>query len=71
MERFMLDGGIYIDWSCNGVKQLPTGVFIPFDDLNTDDKTIRFKRELDHLIKKWRPAQNPPFSERRKHLKTE
>ena len=55
MERFMLDGGIYIDWSCNGVKQLPTGVFIPVDDYNTDKRTIQFNKELNEFLNKWFP----------------
>lgn len=52
MRPIKVNGGIFIDWGCSSVKNLPEGWLIPVD---CQPYTVKeeFNQELEAFIRKW------------------
>lgn len=52
MEPIKINGGIYVDWDCSGIKKIGSGYFIP-DFFGTNDKDDAYCQDLQSFLKKW------------------
>lgn len=52
MDALKVSGGIFFDWKCTGIREIPPGYFIP-ENACTSDMEEEYRRELAAFLEKW------------------
>ena len=52
MKAIKVNGGIFVDWGCSGIKKISPGYFIP-ENACTSDTEEEYRQELTAFLEKW------------------